>query len=190
MFPILLFSSISLHWSLRKAFLSLLAIFWNSAFKWAYISFSPLLFPSLLFRVICKASSDSHFAFLHFFFFDVVNKAEVDVFLELSCFFYDPADVVHLISVSSAFSKSSLNIWKFLIHVLLKPGLENFEHCFASMWDEYNCAFVWIYIPCQLHMLYIYSPFVWWYLYNSFPVQNIDEPLPLFMFSFMFFYFL
>ena len=65
-FPILLFSSISLHWSLRKAFLSLLAI-WNSAFKWDYLSFSPLLFASLLFTAICKASSDSHFAFWHFF---------------------------------------------------------------------------------------------------------------------------
>ena len=58
--------------------------------------------------------------------FGVVNKAEVDVFLELSCFFYDSTDVGNLISVSSAFSKSSLNIWKFLVHVLLKPGLENF----------------------------------------------------------------
>ena len=66
-FPILLFSSISLHWSLRKAFLSLLAILWNSAFKWVYLSFSPLLFASLLFTAICKASSDNHFAFLHFF---------------------------------------------------------------------------------------------------------------------------
>ena len=65
-FPILLFSSISLHWSLRKAFLSLLAILWNSAFKWVYLSFSPLLFASLLFTAICKASSDSHFAFFHF----------------------------------------------------------------------------------------------------------------------------
>ena len=66
-FPILLFSSISLHWLLRKAFLSLLAILWNSAFKWEYLSFSPLLFTSLLFTSICKALSDSHFAFLHFF---------------------------------------------------------------------------------------------------------------------------
>ena len=63
-FPILLFSSISLHWSLRKAFLSLLAILWNSEFKWEYISFSPLRFASLLFSDICKASSDNHFAFL------------------------------------------------------------------------------------------------------------------------------
>ena len=71
-FPILLFSSISLHWSLRKAFLSLLAILWNSAFKRAYPYFSPLLFASLLFTAICKASSDTHFAFLHFFFLGMV----------------------------------------------------------------------------------------------------------------------
>ena len=63
----------------------------------------------------------------------VINKAEVDVFLEFSCFFYDPADAGNLISGSSTFSKSSLNIWKFLVHVLLKPGLKNFEHYFASM---------------------------------------------------------
>ena len=62
---ILLFSSVSLHWSLRKAFLSLLAILWNSAFKWVYLSFTSMLFTSLLFTAICKASSDSHFAFLH-----------------------------------------------------------------------------------------------------------------------------
>ena len=65
--------------------------------------------------------------------FGIVNKAEVDVFLELSCFFNDPADVVNLISGSSAFSKTSLNIWKLTVHILLKPGLENFEHYFTSM---------------------------------------------------------
>ena len=65
--------------------------------------------------------------------FGVVNKAEVGVFLELSCFFDNPIDVGNWISGSSAFSKSSLNIWKFTVHVLLKPGLENFEHYFASM---------------------------------------------------------
>ena len=65
--------------------------------------------------------------------FGVVNKAKVDVFLELSCFFNDPADVGNLISGSSAFSKTSLNIWKFTVHVLLKPGLENVENYFASM---------------------------------------------------------
>ena len=73
----------------------------------------------------------------------LVNKAEVDVFLELSCFFDDPVDVGNLISGSSTFSKSSLNIWKFLVHVLLKPNLGNFEHYFASVWVEGNCAIVW-----------------------------------------------
>ena len=65
--------------------------------------------------------------------FGIVNKAEIDVFLELSCFFYDQTDVGNFISGSSAFYKSSLNIWKFMVHVLLKPGLENFVHNFASM---------------------------------------------------------
>ena len=65
--------------------------------------------------------------------FGIVKKAEVDVFLELSCFLDDPADVGNLISGSSAFSKTSLNIWKFTVHVLLKPGLENFEHYFTSV---------------------------------------------------------
>ena len=65
--------------------------------------------------------------------FGIVNKAEIDVFLELSCFFNDPTDVGNLISGSSAFSKTSLKTWKFTVHVLLKPGLENFEHYFTSM---------------------------------------------------------
>ena len=65
--------------------------------------------------------------------FGIVNKEEVDVFLELSCFFDDPTDVGNLISGSSAFSKFSLNIWKFMVHILLKSGLENFEHFFASV---------------------------------------------------------
>ena len=72
----------------------------------------------------------------------VVNKAETDVFLEFSLFFDDPTDIGNLISGSSAFSKASLNIWMFMVHVLLKPGLENFEHYFASMSDECNCAIV------------------------------------------------
>ena len=72
--------------------------------------------------------------------FSIVNEAEIDVFLEFYCFFYDPEDVGNLISVSSAFSKTSVNIWKFMVHILLKPGLENFEHYFtmcemsAIMW--------------------------------------------------------
>ena len=68
--------------------------------------------------------------------FGIVNKAEIDVFLELSWYFHDPADVGNLISGSSAFSKSSLNIWKFMVHSLLKPGLENLEHYFARVLDE------------------------------------------------------
>ena len=74
---------------------------------------------------------------------NVINEAEVDVFLEFSCFFYNPMDVGDLISGSSAFSKASLNNWKFTVHVLLKPHLKNFEHYFASVWDECNCAVVW-----------------------------------------------
>ena len=65
--------------------------------------------------------------------FGIVNQAEIDVFLELCCFFHDPSDVGNLISGSSAFSKTSLNIRKFTVHILLKPGLENFEHYFTSM---------------------------------------------------------
>ena len=75
--------------------------------------------------------------------FGIVNKAEIDVFLELSCLFDDSMDVGNLISGSSAFSKTSLNIWKFTVHILLKPGLENFEHYFTRVWDECNCAVVW-----------------------------------------------
>ena len=74
--------------------------------------------------------------------FGIVNKAEIDVLLELSSFFQDPVDVGDLISGSSAFSKTSLNIWKFTVHVLLKSGLENFEHYFISMQDECNCEVV------------------------------------------------
>ena len=69
--------------------------------------------------------------------FGVINEAKVDVFLEFFCFFDDPVDVGNLISGSSAFSKSSLNMWKFLVHILLKPGMENFEHYFAGVWDEH-----------------------------------------------------
>ena len=75
--------------------------------------------------------------------FGMVTKAEIHVFMELSSFFNDPVDVGNLICVSSAFSKSSLNLWKFRIHILLKCGLENFEHYFASVCDECNCAVVW-----------------------------------------------
>ena len=75
--------------------------------------------------------------------FGVVNEAEIDVFLELSCFFNDPEYVGNLVCVSSAFSKTSLNIWKFSVHVLLKPSLKNFEHYLASMWNIFIIALLW-----------------------------------------------
>ena len=85
-----------------------------------------LVFPSLSeFSTVCCVPHSQGFG--------IVNKAEVDVFVELSCFFDDPTDVGNLISGSSGFSKSNLNIWKFTVHVLLKPTLENFEHYFTSM---------------------------------------------------------
>ena len=92
--------------------------------------------------------------------FSVVSEAHV--FLEFSCFFYDPTDVGHLVSASSAFSKCSLKIWKFLVHIQLKPGLENFEHYFASVWDEYNCVVVWTFFGIA---------FLWnWSEYWPFPI--------------------
>ena len=72
----------------------------------------------------------------------MVSEAKVDVFLEFSCFFYDPEDVGNLISGSFAFSESSLNIWKFSVHILLKHTFKNFEHYFASVLDDFNCAIV------------------------------------------------
>ena len=80
--------------------------------------------------------------------FSIVNEAEIDVFLEFPCFFYDPMVVGNLISGFSAFSKSVLNIWEFSVHVLLKPSLENFEHYFASVWNVCNCGSLNILWPC------------------------------------------
>ena len=85
--------------------------------------------------------------------FGVISKTEVNVFLVFSCFFKDPTDVGNSVSGSSAFSKSSLNIWKFMVHILLKPVLENFEHYFASMWDECNCAVVWTFF----HIVFVWD---------------------------------
>ena len=82
--------------------------------------------------------------------FDVINKAEVDVFLELSCFFDDPTDAGNLISGSSAFSKSNLNIRKFMVHILLNSGLENFDHYFASLWADCSCEVVWTFFVIDL----------------------------------------
>ena len=88
-----------------------------------------LVFPPLekIFTVCCDPQSQR---------LRLVNEAEMGVFLELSCFFDDPADIGNLISDSSAFSKTSLNIWKFTVHILLKPGLDNFQHYFTSMWEK------------------------------------------------------
>ena len=82
--------------------------------------------------------------------FSIVNEAQVDVFLEFPCFLHDPTNVGNLTSDSSAFSKLSLYNWKFLIQVLLKPGLKNFEHNFASMWNEHNCVLVWTFFGTAL----------------------------------------
>ena len=100
--------------------------------------------------------------------FDIVYKAVFWnwSFLELSCFFHDLVDVGNLISGSSAFSKTSLNIWKFTVHVLLKPGLENFKHYFASVWDECNCVIVWAFFGIA---------FLWdWPLTFSSPVATAE----------------
>ena len=101
-------------------------------------------------KVVCYSflfKSFPHFLVIHTVKgFSLVNETEVDVFLELSSFFDDPTDVGNLMSGSSAFSKSSLNIWNFSVHVLLKPSLENFELFFASIWNECNCAVVWIFL--------------------------------------------
>ena len=106
-FSILSFSSISLHWSLSKAFLSLLAILWNSAFKWVDLSFSPLLFASLLFTAIYKASSDSHFAFLHFFFLGMV-------LLPVSCTVSQTS--VHSSSGTLSIRSSPLNLFSLSLY--------------------------------------------------------------------------
>ena len=82
--------------------------------------------------------------------FSIVSEAEVGIFLEFSCFFYDPMRVCNLISGSSAFSKSSLNIRKFSVHVLLKPSLKDFEHYLANMWNEHSCAVVWTFFAIFL----------------------------------------
>ena len=97
--------------------------------------------------------------------FSVVNEAEVNVFLEFPWFFYGPTDVGNFISGSSAFSKSSLYIWKFLVQVLLKPSLKDFEHYFASLWSECNCVVVWAFFDIT---------FLWDWTDNwSFPVLNL-----------------
>ena len=90
------------------------------------------------------------FVVIHTINVSAVNEAEVDVFLEFSCFFYDSTNVSNLISGSSAFFKSSLNNWKFSVHILLKLGLETFERYFASVWGECNCMVVWTFFGIAL----------------------------------------
>ena len=109
-------------------------VFWMLSFKPTF-SLSSFTFIKRLFSSLSLSAKS----------FGVVNKAKVDILLELSCFFSGPANVGNLISGSSAFSKSILNIWKFTVHVLLKPGLENFEYYFACVWDDCSCAVVWIF---------------------------------------------
>jgi len=113
----------------------LTVVFWHAyRFLRRQVRFSGIPFSWRIFQfvVICTVKD-----------FSLVNEAEVDVFLEFFCFSYDPKGVGNLMSGSSVFSKSSLNICKFSVHVLLKPSLENFEHYFASMWDECSCAVIW-----------------------------------------------
>ena len=127
-FPILLCSSISLRWSLKKAFLCLLAILWNSAFKWVYLSFSPLLFTSLLFTDICKASSDTHFAFLHFYFLGIF-----------------------LISVSCTMSRTSVHSSSGILSIRSSP-----INLFLTSTVGVSCIFLRL-ILCELLHLLLFS---------------------------------
>ena len=95
--------------------------------------------------------------------FSIINKAEVDVFLELSCFFCDSVDVGNLISGSSAFSKSSLYIWKFLVYLPLKPNLKDFEHYLDSTWNEHNCMAVWTFF--EIVLLWDWNDFFQFYVH-------------------------
>ena len=99
-------------------------------------------------------------------------------FLEFSCFFYDPTDVGNLISGSSAFSKSSLNIWKFSVHVLLKPSLESFEHYFANVWDECNHVVVWTFFGIVFSLLLNVVQLVLYYLISCLLINQIFIKYP------------
>ena len=105
-------------------------IFLKRQVRWSGIPISLRIFHSLLRSTQVKG-------------FGIVNKAETDVFLEFPCLSDDPTDVVNLISGSSAFPKTILNIWKFTVHILLKLGLESFECYFTRVWDECNCVVIW-----------------------------------------------
>ena len=123
--------------------------------RWSGIPISFRIFHSLLWSTQSKA------------------LAVIDVFLELSRFLDDPADIGNLISGSSAFSKTGLNIWKFLVHILLKPGLENFEHYFTSMWDECDCVVVWAFFG--IAFLWGWNE-NWPFLPNSLRPQGLYSP--------------
>ena len=110
--------------------------------------------------------------------FSLVNESEVDVFLEFSCFFYDPTDVGNLISGSSAFSKSSLNIWKFSVHVLFKSSLESFEHYFANVWDECNHVVVWTFFGIVFSLVLNVVQLVLYYLISCLLINQIFIKYP------------
>ena len=111
--------------------------FLRRQFRWSGIPISLKIFHNLLWATQSTA-------------FCIVNKAEVDAFLELTCISYDPTDVGNLIAGSSTFAKPSLNVWKISVHVLLKPSLKDFEHYLASMWDDCNCVVVWTFFGIVL----------------------------------------
>ena len=97
--------------------------------------------------------------------FGIINEAEADVYLEFPCFLYDPTNVDYLISSSSAFSKPGLCIWKFSVHILLKPSLKDFEHNLTSMWNECNCMVLWTFFGIAL---------LWDWNENTFPVATAE----------------
>ena len=127
--------------------------------------------------------------------FGIVNKAELDVFLELSCFIDNPTNLGNLTSGSSAFSKSRLNIWKFTVYVLLKPGLENFEHYFTGVWDECNCVVVWAFFdiaflwdwnenwPFPVLWPLLSFPHCWHIECSTFTASSSSNELPVFTIS-------
>ena len=137
-FPIQLFSSISSHWSLKKAFLSLLAILWNSAFRSLYLSISPLLFASLLFSAISKASPDSHFAFLHFF-----SMGMVLILSPVQC--HEPLSIVHQVLSIKSISHFHCIIIRDLIWSYLN-GLVVFPTFFKSEFDNKELM-IWARVP-------------------------------------------
>ena len=127
-------------------FLTCIQVSQDEGVRWSTIPISWRIFHSLLWFTQSKG-------------FSVVNEAKVDIFLEFSCFLYEPINVGNLISGSSAFSKSSLNIWNFLVHILLKAGLENFERYFASMWNECNCVIIWTFFGIGMKLDSLASQF-------------------------------